>query len=626
MIAVSRQFETLKIKNGRSGQFALCRLDRTHRERRIFLGLGVAMFDESRHSLTFGMWNVRRRQFLFVFALLGIARSAAAEPSPEPAEQSEAYRTYAMQHDGDPAAGKLLFESDKKLVCTNCHQITGLEKSGPNLEGVGDRYSKAELLRHILEPSAFIKPGYENVTIATRDGRILTGRITRASKLEYRIIDVDGKLTRIPNEDVEEMRSQSKSLMPDNVVASISKPQFADLIAYLETLTTENKNGYVSANRRVEIPRLADPISFRPVHPPSARFANPVWCGAIPGQPRQMAVVEHMEGKIWRLDRNADPPRKTVFLDIADQIEISPNQGLMCVAFHPQYATNGRYFVEYEVREEGRVKTTVVERRASADRLADGGSPSVRLLEIEQPAYNHNGGCIAFGKDGMLYIAFGDGGPQRDPPGHSQNPRIFLGSMLRIDVNRTANGRQYAIPPDNPFVDAHRKDSEVRPETWAIGFREPWRFSFDALTGDLWVGDVGQDDYEEVALVRSGENHGWNVYEAYWPFSDAYRREGAAYAFPIFAYRHGLGFSVTGGHVYRGDPASSFYGVYIFGDYETRRIWGLRQKEGTLQSIRELGQAPEHIASFGVDERGEMYFVGYEGTVFHIDLSTATYE
>lgn len=221
-------------------------------------------------------------RFLSIAALLSVARIVHAEPPATPAEQREGHRAYAMQHAGDPAAGKVLYEADQKILCTNCHQIIGLEKSGPNLEGIGDRYPREELLRHILEPSAFIKPGYENVTIAMRNGRVLSGRITRASKLEYRIMDVEGKLNRVPIEDVEEMRSQAKSLMPDNVAASISKEQFADLIAYLQTLKTENKNGYAGADQPIEIPRLASPIAFRPIHSSDIRFANPVWCGAIP--------------------------------------------------------------------------------------------------------------------------------------------------------------------------------------------------------------------------------------------------------------------------------------------------------------------------------------------------------
>jgi glucose/arabinose dehydrogenase len=197
--------------------------------------------------------------------------------------------------------------------------------------------------------------------------------------------------------------------------------------------------------------------------------------------------------------------------------------------------------------------------------------------------------------------------------------------MVRIDVDQTEAGRRYAIPMDNPFVDAHRRDPAVRPETWAIGFREPWRFSFDAKTGELYVGDVGQDKYEEICLVQRGENHGWNVREAFAPFSDEYRRNCDTYADPLFAYEHGLGFSITGGYVYRGKSSPSFDGVYIFGDYSTRRVWGLRQQNHVATKVMEIGTAPGSIASFGVDQQGEIYLVTYMGTIFHVDLSVTTW-
>src|SRR5207247_1595723 len=156
------------------------------------------------------------------------------------------------------------------------------------------------------------------------------------------------------------------------------------------------------------------------------------------------------------------------------------------------------------------ITTVLVEKQAAPDFRRDSGRPSRRLLTIPCVTQNHTGGCIAFGPDGFLYLGMGDTGPQQDPNGHGQNMQILLGKMLRIDVDRMEGGLPYAIPADNPF----RATPNVRPEIWALGFREPWRFSFDPVTGDLWVGDVGQDRVEEVAIVRRGENHGWNVYEA----------------------------------------------------------------------------------------------------------------
>jgi glucose/arabinose dehydrogenase len=227
-----------------------------------------------------------------------------------------------------------------------------------------------------------------------------------------------------------------------------------------------------------------------------------------------------------------------------------------------------------------------------------------------------------FGPDGYLYVGMGDTGPQEDPHGHGQNTTLLLGKILRIDVDRRTPDKPYAVPPDNPFIGR----AGFRPEIWAYGFREPWRFSFDPVTYELWVGDVGQDRYEEVDLVRRGENYGWNVYEGFEPFSNRYRREGEVYVAPVFAYRRSSGPSVTGGYVYRADARSSFYGVYVCGDYESRRIFGLTQSNRQLLAVRQIGRAPERIVSFGQDESGEIYVVGYEGALFHLDFHRSQFE
>jgi glucose/arabinose dehydrogenase len=235
---------------------------------------------------------------------------------------------------------------------------------------------------------------------------------------------------------------------------------------------------------------------------------------------------------------------------------------------------------------------------------------------------DHSGGCIEFGPDGFLYLGMGDTGPQQDPQGHGQDMGTLLGKIIRIDVDKTDGDMPYAIPSDNPF----RGVADIRPEIWALGFREPWRFTFDSLTGDLWVGDVGQDRVEEVAIVRRGENHGWNVYEGFEPFSNRYRKEGAEYVPPIFGYRRKYGNSVTGGYVYRGDKRSSFYGAYICGDYTSHRIWAVRQDNRMLKTVRQIGMSPQNIASFGTDQSGEIYVVGYEGMIYKLDFSNARFD
>jgi glucose/arabinose dehydrogenase len=250
---------------------------------------------------------------------------------------------------------------------------------------------------------------------------------------------------------------------------------------------------------------------------------------------------------------------------------------------------------------------------------SDSGRASRTVLEFRCSTDVHTGGDIEFGPDGFLYVGLGDTGPQGDPEGHGQDLRVPLGKMLRVDVDRQEAGMAYAVPADNPFVSREG----VRSEIWAYGFREPWRFSFDPLTGDLWVGDVGQDRIEEVDVVRRGENLGWNVYEGFDLFATRYRSEGAAYVPPVFAYNRRLGNSVTGGYVYRGSKESPFYGVYVCGDFTSRRVWGIKQAERKLTGIWQLCSSPEQIASFGCDEAGTLYLVGYEGTIYRMEFGKA---
>jgi glucose/arabinose dehydrogenase len=294
----------------------------------------------------------------------------------------------------------------------------------------------------------------------------------------------------------------------------------------------------------------------------------------------------------------------------------------MCIAFHPRFVENRRYFLVDQIVENGRFVNRLLEGAAAADLRHDSGEPRREVLRIDASTSNHCGGGLEFGPDGYLYFGMGDTGPQQDPHGNAQDMSLLRGKMLRLDVDHPSAGKPYAVPPDNPFVDR----AGVRPEVWASGLRNPWRYSFDPLTGDLWVGDVGQDLYEEVDIVRRGENYGWNVYEAFAPFSNRYRRDREAYAPPVFAYSRKYGVSVTGGYVYRADPASSFYGVYICADYETRRLFGLTQKGGRLDKVRQLGRAPQRAVSFARGPRGELYLLGYEGTVYAIDFTSTRFE
>src|SRR5262249_12679772 len=270
-------------------------------------------------------------------------------------------------------------------------------------------------------------------------------------------------------------------------------------------------------------------------------------------------------GKIWRLETTG-PGAKTLFVDLGRYL--TGTRGLIGIVLHPNFHENRKYYYAKHLVENGKFSTYVMEREAAADLKSDSGNPARQIVKMDNTTGVHYGGGMQFGPDGYLYIGMGDTGPQEDPQGHGQNPALLLGKMLRIDVNHQDVGLPYALPRDNPFLEK----PGTRPEIWALGFREPWRFSFDTLTGDLWVGDVGQDRYEEVDVVKPGENYGWNVYEGFEPFSNRYRKEGAKYVPPIFSYGRKFGVSVTGGYVYRANPKSSFYGVYIFGDFQSQRI------------------------------------------------------
>jgi glucose/arabinose dehydrogenase len=423
------------------------------------------------------------------------------------------------------------------------------------------------------------------------------------------------------------------SLMPQGLHDGLSREEFLDLVQYITTL--REPENFLTSNQGMpaDIEEIAIPIQVRPffeeqlrfphafVHKPGDVRSGLVWFSQAPGVSNLFFVV-HQTGKIWLLEKYLDGDKKELFADISQELfnERGPN-GLLGLAFHPKFRENGRYFLKHQVFEEGKIATILAERTASDDRRRDSGNPSRRLLKILSVTQDHSGGCIEFGPDGYLYLGMGDTGPQQDPQGHGQDMRTFLGKIIRIDVDKQDSGLPYGIPTDNPF----RNQSDILPEIWASGFREPWRFTFDSATGDLWVGDVGQDRVEEVAIVRRGENHGWNVFEGFEPFSNRYRKESATYTSPVFAYRRKYGNSVTGGYVYRGDKNSSFYGIYICGDYTSRRIFGLRQENGVLKTVWQIGMSPQNIASFGTDENGGIYVVGYEGIIYKLDFSNARF-
>ncbi|MCH1507038.1 MAG: PQQ-dependent sugar dehydrogenase [Verrucomicrobiales bacterium] len=402
----------------------------------------------------------------------------------------------------------------------------------------------------------------------------------------------------------------------------IGSPKRAGLTLRILLLIVLSIKGLVVAEERKAIEsmeKLATPVTFTAIHSEKLKFDKPVWFSPVPGLTDTSVILEHRTGKAWLLHGTGDSARKTLFADWGEAVTDGPWEGLMCLAFHPDFSNNRRFFIKHETLIEEQRHTVVVEKRAAKDLQTDSGELSKQLLAVEQPADNHNGGTLAFGPDGYLYVAMGDGGPQEDPKGYTQSGQSFLGKMLRVDVDDVPEGRAYGIPKDNPFVD--RDPDKWHHEIWALGFREPWRFSFDAKTGEVWLGDVGQVRYEEIALVKRGENHGWNVREGWEGFKDTYQRGEEVYMEPLLSYTRHLGASVTGGYVYRGERNPTWDGVYLFGDFATQQIYAMRKEGGKVTWQREVGKAPEPPASFGQGPGGELYVVGYLGTIFHIDLS-----
>lgn len=294
------------------------------------------------------------------------------------------------------------------------------------------------------------------------------------------------------------------------------------------------------------------------------------------------------------------------FLDISDRITSGGERGLLGLAFHPRFPADPRLFVDY-TDEQGntRVSAFTVD-PASPDRIDP--ATEQRLLFVGQPYPNHNGGALAFGPDGFLYVSLGDGGGGGDPEGNGQDLRALLAKILRIDMDRTEGDRAYGIPPDNPYADG--ADSRA-PEIWLWGLRNPWRMSFDRLTGDLWIGDVGQGDWEEIDVQRAGApggtNFGWNVMEGshcYRPRADCDR---TGLTLPVTDYGHDQGCTVIGGHVYRGTAQPALVGGYVFADYCSGRVWAIDARGDDLRPPTLVGEPGRNLSTFGEDEAGELY-------------------
>jgi glucose/arabinose dehydrogenase len=365
----------------------------------------------------------------------------------------------------------------------------------------------------------------------------------------------------------------------------------------------------------------ADPSVSRDIAiaiaPVATGFKQPTDIQFPPGIERQALVLEKGGVAKWlKIDTGVHGKLLEVHVLTASE------EGLLGAAFHPDFAKNGRLFLHYVTEVQQKDMSRVEEWRLDPPSdLVRAKARAVRtVLEVEQPYQNHNAGQLAFGPDGYLYIGYGDGGFRDDPQGHGQNPKTWLGSMLRVDVNVAEGSEQaYRVPEDNPFVGREG----FAPETFAYGLRNPWRYSFDPK-GRLIVADVGQDHWEEVDIVQAGDNLGWKVREGFVcakPDESTCEIKGAVE--PIHAYPRALGTSITGGYVYLGDEIPQLKGKYVFGDFVSGRMFALDLPDDRTQRVdaKALGKFSMLISTFGRDHEGELYVGSYaDGRILKLKL------
>lgn len=366
----------------------------------------------------------------------------------------------------------------------------------------------------------------------------------------------------------------------------------------------------VCAAKETKGVRLAAPFPLLP------ELNRPVAMLMAPGDDSNWYLVQQ-PGRVVRFDNSSQASRVTAFVDISERVAGGgvggDERGLLGMAFHPGYSRNGYLYLSYT----GRHKQKGLVSRISRFHLKPGAGvvdpASERiLLSVAQPYSNHNGGQIAFGPEGYLYFGLGDGGAGGDPHGHGQNTRTLLGAMLRIDVGDGGSG-QYTIPADNPFA-----AGDGRGEIFAWGLRNPWRWSFDRESGDLWVGDVGQNRYEEINQLVKGGNYGWNRMEGDHCFEPASDCRTKDLKMPVEAYGRNEGIAVTGGYVYRGRRITALWGKYLYADYGSGRIWQLSASDEAGYVNSELFKTDLNISSFAEAHDGELFVLGLGGEICKI--------
>jgi glucose/arabinose dehydrogenase len=376
------------------------------------------------------------------------------------------------------------------------------------------------------------------------------------------------------------------------------------------------------------LPALETKVAF-----PNLQFQRPVAFDDPHDGSNLFFVAEQHTAEIWSFPSVRATNEKSLFLRLPDRINRGNEEGLLGLAFHPKYKENKTFFVYYSADDRGKRRSVVSRFRASSDKptLADSASEERIWVSAVDQWEKHNGGTIVFGPDGNLYITLGDGGAADDPMTSGQNPKDWFGSILRIDVDHPSGGKPYGIPADNPALRS-KAFSHWAPEVYCIGLRNVWKFSFDRKTGELWAGDVGQNEWEMVHRIENGGNYGWSIREGFHSFQPQRKQRpdrGSRIQPPIVEYSHhstpehpDSGISITGGYVYRGTKIPALAGVYVYGDFDSGRIWGLRYEKGKLIANAELVDLKRNpklnIASFAEDSEGELYILAFDGKLHEL--------
>ena len=375
---------------------------------------------------------------------------------------------------------------------------------------------------------------------------------------------------------------------------------------------------------------FAQSYLLQPAYPSlSTIFQYPIELTSVPDSSNRMFVAEK-HGKIYVINTTSTLVTASLFLDlsaIVSQAGFSGETGLLGLAFHPNYASNGYFYVNYTNSLSGSLKSYISRFQVSSSNPDSAMySSKFEILNLSQPYGNHNGGCLNFGLDGYLYCAFGDGGSGGDPQGNGQNRATLLGKILRINIDSVAAPLNYAIPSDNPF---YGNALGYREEIFTYGMRNTWKFSLDSVSGNFWAGDVGQNVYEEIDILQSGGNYGWNVMEGFNCYS-ASTCDTTNKIKPVWQYSHSnSNYSVTGGYVYRGSQMPALYGKYIYGDYASGRIWaitydGINPTTNVVIIDRPSQTAQQKtISAFGIDRANNIYAISYgEGKIYKIVPNT----